>query len=414
MDLSNDSLDKRLCTRTHTHVRDKEIVHLDTKDIEQHNYEQQLSDDDASIPGLTQSTNYEQAQKMAERRNARGGGGGGETLLECRFPYTMSNASTLSNVSTTSLLLTTPTRSASNLDLILDLDLDQDQDQDQAIDHQQSFLRRIPTSRTLNDIPNALDTLSEIRTRLRNAPTIWFLDYDGTLAPIVEDPDTAYIPTQTRDTLKELATQYKVAIVSGRSRQKVESFVKLDELFYAGSHGFDIRGPRNSLVQHSVAEKFLPELERARGNIHELVGNVKGVRIEDNWLAFSVHWRMCDKSEVPEIERCVDEVLQRFPSLRKTHGKCVFEVRPRLDWDKGKAVEWLLNTLDMDYQRIVPIYIGDDITDEDAFKVLKYRGISCIVADDVALSNGKNHKTNAHYRLRNPAEVEQFLRAFLY
>jgi trehalose 6-phosphate phosphatase len=103
------------------------------------------------------------------------------------------------------------------------------------------------------------------------------------------------------------------------------------------------------------------------------------------------------------VEAMVDDVLARHPDLRKGYGKKVFELQPRLDWHKGKAVLWLLRVLELDGPEVLPLYIGDDLTDEDAFRALGDRGLSIIVEEG-------SRPTAASYVLKHPEEVRSFLR----
>jgi alpha,alpha-trehalase len=95
-----------------------------------------------------------------------------------------------------------------------------------------------------------------------------------------------------------------------------------------------------------------------------------------------------------------------MPELRKTYGKKIFELRPRIDWDKGNAVLWLLEALGLTGERVLPLYLGDDATDEDAFVALRDHGLGILVADAVCL-------TAARYLLRDPGDVLQFLKKLI-
>jgi len=109
-----------------------------------------------------------------------------------------------------------------------------------------------------------------------------------------------------------------------------------------------------------------------------------------------------DPAKVEWVEAIVDEVAAGHPELRKSYGKKIFEIQPQMDWHKGKALLSLLRTLKLDRQDVLPIYIGDDVTDEDAFRALKGRGIGIVVWD-------KPYETAAAYSLKNPDEVREFL-----
>ncbi|GJQ12597.1 hypothetical protein GpartN1_g4388.t1 [Galdieria partita] len=255
-------------------------------------------------------------------------------------------------------------------------------------------------------LPSALDFLSEIVSKkLKGKKVIMFLDYDGTLAPIVDDPERAFLPEETKSALlKLIEVGVPVAVVSGRARRKIQQFVNIDALYYAGSHGFDICGPNGYIVPHQVAGDTLPVLGEAAEIIKEqIVEKYPGASMEDNILSKTLHYRRCSSNIVPELERKLDDILDCFPQLQKTYGKCVFEIRPKFDWDKGKAVEWLLSALAMNSPDVVPIYIGDDRTDEDAFRVVVNKGVAIVVAEE------SKYATFANFRLKDPFEVRQFL-----
>ena len=126
--------------------------------------------------------------------------------------------------------------------------------------------------------------------------------------------------------------------------------------------------------------------------------------IEEKTTALAVHYRLVADADVPVVEAAVDAVLERHPDLRKTGGKKIFELRPREDWHKGKAILWLLDALGLGGDDVTPIYLGDDETDEDAFVALKGRGIGIHVSEPP-------QPTAADYGLRDPDEVHAFLEA---
>jgi len=252
------------------------------------------------------------------------------------------------------------------------------------------------------ELPSALDRLGDIRKGLSRKRAAVFLDYDGTLTPIVEIPDNAVMSAPMREAVRELAASTPVAIISGRDRAKVRGFVQLDNIVYAGSHGFDIAGPDHTLIQHKEGNRFLPALENAQKEISERVKGIKGSLVERTGFSISVHYRMVAEDQVPLVDRMVEETLENNPELERTHGKKVFEIRPRIDWHKGKAVMWILKALGLDRPDVVPFYLGDDTTDEDAFRALAGRGIGILVADSP-------RQTTATYRLTDPEQVQRFL-----
>ncbi|KAF1863456.1 hypothetical protein Lal_00030488 [Lupinus albus] len=263
--------------------------------------------------------------------------------------------------------------------------------------------------------PSALKMFDEIVYNSRGKQIVTFLDYDGTLSPIVSDPDKAFMTEKMRATLKDIAMHFPTAIVSGRSVDKVYNFVQLKELYYAGSHGMDIRGPTKSRshkkmnegVLFQAASQFLPMMNEVYKILVEKTKSVKGAMVETNKFCLSVHFRCVDE-KVPNWAALAEKVrlvLNEYPKLRITQGRKVLEIKPSIKWDKGKALEFVLESLGYNNSNnVFPIYIGDDRTDEDAFKVLSSRslGIGILVSQIPK-------ETNASYTLQDPSEVEQFL-----
>ena len=251
------------------------------------------------------------------------------------------------------------------------------------------------------ELPSALSSGDAIAERLEDRSLALFLDYDGTLTPIVSQPEDALLAEEMRDVLRRLAELCTVAVVSGRDRGDVEPLVALDDLVFAGSHGFDIKGP-NLRMEHEGGRSCLPDLEAAEGELRARIEAVPGARVERKRFAIANHYRNVAENDVPQVEEAVRDVLGRHPRLRLSSGKKVFELRPDIDWDKGRAVLWLLEALKLDDSRVLPVYIGDDVTDEDAFAALQDSGIGIAVGPN-------ERETRASYSLADPAEVERFL-----
>ncbi len=257
-------------------------------------------------------------------------------------------------------------------------------------------------TRRADELPSALESGDAIVAELKGRWPALFLDYDGTLTPIVSQPEDALLSEDMRRVLRELAGLCTVAIVSGRDRADVEPLVALDGLVYAGSHGFDIRGPDGLRMEHEGGRACLPELEEAEAGLRSALGAIGGARVERKRFAIANHYRNVAESDAPRVEKVVREVAAQHPSLRISHGKKVFELRPDIDWDKGRAVIWLLEALELDDSRFVPFYVGDDVTDEDAFLTLADCGVGVLVGSP-------SYLTHATYGLRDTGEVRQFL-----
>lgn len=253
--------------------------------------------------------------------------------------------------------------------------------------------------RNADELPSVLNHLDELLTS--KEPAV-FLDYDGCLTPIVKQPELAILSPEMREVLRQLAEVCPVAVVSGRDRQNVQKLVQLDNLYFGGSHGFDISGPDGMHTEPGGAAAALPALDEADTALNERLKHIQGALVERKRYAIAVHFRNVAEEQVPVVEQAVDEVLAQHPQLKKGLGKKVFELKPNLDWHKGRAVLWLLEELHLNRPGIVPVYIGDDITDEDAFASLQGQGIGILVG-------AHDEKTAASYSLKDVNEVQVFL-----
>ncbi|KAK8482391.1 hypothetical protein V6N11_033151 [Hibiscus sabdariffa] len=255
--------------------------------------------------------------------------------------------------------------------------------------------------------PSALASFEQITNFAEGKRIALFLDYDGTLSPIVEDPDCAFMSND------------------------VYEFVGLTELNYAGSHGMDIMSAvRQSSDDYSnyikstdkqgkevdlfqPASEFLPMIDEVFNSLVNSTEDIHGAKVENNKFCLSVHYRNVDEKDWATVAQRVHDVIRNYPRLRLTHGRKVLEVRPVIDWDKGKAVTYLLESLGKKNKHalglgncddVLPIYVGDDQTDEDAFKVLREgnRGYGILVSS-------VPKESNAFFSLKDPQEVMEFL-----
>lgn len=253
-----------------------------------------------------------------------------------------------------------------------------------------------------HELPDALECFEDFAARLAGRKPAFFLDFDGTLSSIVSRPADAVLLDGLRETLRKLAQDHVVAIISGRDRADVQQRVGLDELVYAGSHGMDISGPGGLRMLHEAARACLADIDAAEQALRARLQSVPGAEIERKRFAVAVHFRNVAAECVPDIDAAVEEARARWPSLRRTGGKKVFELRPDVDWDKGRAVLWLLDALKLKGGDVVPVYFGDDLTDEDAFRALADSGVTVLVGD-----HGK--PTTAGFRVADPAAARELL-----
>lgn len=255
---------------------------------------------------------------------------------------------------------------------------------------------------TDDPLPSALDGFDEIARKAVGKRIAIFLDYDGTLSPIVETPEQAIMTADMREAVVKLAECSPLGIISGRDLEDVRDKVKIDGIVYAGSHGFDITGPDGLKFENTVGEDFLPALDSAEIALSEKIGALEGLLLERKKFAIAIHYRRVAPENVERIEAVVDETTSDHPDLRKAYGKKIFELQPKVDWHKGKALFSLMRTLELDREDVLPVYIGDDVTDEDAFRALKGRGVGIVVREEA-------YETAAVFSLKDPDEVREFL-----
>ncbi len=264
-------------------------------------------------------------------------------------------------------------------------------------------------SKSMGDLPHALANQGELEQEFSGKEPAVFLDYDGTLTPIVDRPEDATISDAMREAVRELAGRCPVCVVSGRDRKVVQELMGLDELIVAGSHGFDIWSPEGGNIRLGVGEGSEELLEEVKARLESGTESIQGSLVEPKKTSVAIHYRLVSEDERPEIERLVNGLLEEYPDdLKVTPGKMVYEIQPKIDWDKGKAVLYLLEALELDREDVVPIYLGDDVTDEDAFGALAGRGVGIFVghADDPEVAG---RETAADYVLNTMQEVERFL-----
>ncbi len=251
-------------------------------------------------------------------------------------------------------------------------------------------------------LPSALDNFTEIARRLGGKKLALFLDYDGTLAPVVDRPEDAQLSGGMENLLKKLASLCRVAIISGRDLSDVRNRVGLKNLIYAGSHGFDIAGPKGLRMQLEQGKKCLPALDEAEQKLRQGLKKIPGAQVERKGFAIAVHYRNMAADKIPQVGKIVDEILAASSQLQRNWGKKIIELQPDVEWDKGQALLWLMKNLDWDHPDVLPLYLGDDRTDEDAFAVLRDRGIGILVG-------WHGEKTAAKFGLKDVPAVQHFL-----
>ena len=252
--------------------------------------------------------------------------------------------------------------------------------------------------------PRYLYSYSKIMEAKEKA--VFFFDYDGTLTPIVQQPNLAKISAGMKEIIRQLSLKYKLAIISGRERRNLQTFVDIPGIFYAGDHGLDIIGPDISML-YPKAKIFFPLIQNISKRLDESLSHIPGVLVEKKKMSVAVHYRQVLKEDLPGLKLTFKKILkENREDIRLLKGNKVIEFLPNIEWNKGKAVLWILNALRLDWSNSKIFYLGDDTTDEDAFRILRTRGISILIAEKAKISA-------ANFRLSSPEEVKCWLKYFL-
>ena len=245
------------------------------------------------------------------------------------------------------------------------------------------------------------DHLPHIALAIRGASHVFLsLDFDGTLAPIDPNPGVASMPAESRKALKAVQTgdRSSVAIISGRALPDLRERVRMDTIIYAGNHGLEITGPGLHFIEPTAALR-VDALEELSRHLQVRLRHLPGVEVESKVLTASVHFRRAAPNRLEEIQKTVQDALAPLASLfQVTQGLQVFEIRPRVNWHKGRAIRWIREALGR--RDALCLYIGDDLTDEDAFRALP---------EGITIRVGRTSGTCAQYYLELQESVQEFL-----
>lgn len=256
----------------------------------------------------------------------------------------------------------------------------------------------------MSQLPDAAQALAGGLADRR--PAVFF-DFDGTLSDIVDDPDAARPVAGATEALGKLAARCPVAVLSGRDLADVAERVGVPGIWYAGSHGFELTAPDGTHHQNDAAAAAIPVLEQAAAQLRDQLGGIPGVVVEHKRFGVAVHYRNAERDRVGEVLAAV-RAAGRRDALRVTTGREVIELRPDLDWDKGKTLRWVIDHLHEDGSgSLTPVYLGDDITDEDAFDAVRdadVPGVPILVRH----SDDGDRATAALFALDSPARAAEF------
>ena len=238
---------------------------------------------------------------------------------------------------------------------------------------------------------------------IRGKHILLLFDFDGTLTPIVATPKEVKLSPDVKKYLKKLAKNKRITlgIISGRSLKDIKRLVGIKGIYYSGNHGLEVKGPGGFFIKPSL-KKHSPYIKRIAKILGKKVRKIKGAILEYKRLSLSLHYRLVALKDMPRLRSIFKEVSTPYIRARKVKmamGKKIFEIRPPVLWDKGKGV---LKIEEMAGKKNpVKIFIGDDLTDEDAFRVLGKNDFSIRVI--------RKKTSKAKYFLKNPNEVKKML-----
>jgi trehalose 6-phosphate phosphatase len=229
-----------------------------------------------------------------------------------------------------------------------------------------------------------------------------FFDYDGTLVPIVADPAAASMHQSIRQLIGKISRLIPTSIVTGRDLVDIQNLVAISSVHYAGCHGYQIRLADQRQFEVEIPAPTLADLEASTALVSQALHGIAGVIIQHKKFAKAIHYRQVPSQDIATVKERVQKISAQYPRLRLKTGKMLFELQPAMDWHKGKAVDWILAKAALGR---TPIYFGDDVTDEDAYRTLQGKGICVYI--------GESPSSLAHFTLGSPKHVEQFIESIL-
>lgn len=246
--------------------------------------------------------------------------------------------------------------------------------------------------------------LSEIEKRLSQIPNhLLILDFDGTISSISKNPTEAVLDKAIKKELKKYIKFFPLAIVSGRSLNDIKNKVGLKQIIYAGNHGLEWEMEKNKNQIHiSLKTKNLFRLIRKK--FKKIQNKYPGVWLQDKKLSISIHYRQLNSKLIGVFKKDLNLFFKTFNNnnlIEVFNNKKIVEIRPNIKWNKGKFCVFMIKYFEKKLKtKLLPIYVGDDTTDEDAFVALK---------SGVTIRVGRNKYSQAKFYVKNINEVKNCL-----
>lgn len=255
------------------------------------------------------------------------------------------------------------------------------------------------------------DFTSAVGSRLDGAPFAVMLDIDGTLAPIAPTPSDAVVPARTLDTLRELVVlpNTTVALVSGRSAEDAWRLAGVDGAWVIGNHGFELRDPDGTITPDESVLAYEGPVSAASRLLAVEWGATPGAIVEPKQWTLSLHYRLVEPGVAPRMIQSAKDVARTL-GLRATEGKMVVELRPPVDINKGTAAVAFAESVGSLRDGGSAFYVGDDRTDEDAFRALRARLPHAVTARVMAADEQREDApSSAEFAVSSPEELQLVL-----
>jgi len=243
----------------------------------------------------------------------------------------------------------------------------------------------------------------QIKKRIKKAQScVLILDFDGTLSAIAPTPRQAFLEDSTRKILQKCLMSFPIAVASGRTLEDVKQKIKIQQINYAGNHGlsWEINKKKHSV---KIPKKIMQRLDEAAKELKKILVNYPGAFLENKKISMAVHYRLIKKSNTKKFEKDFNNFIlgHAYFGLDLIKNIKAFELRPKIYWTKSDFVKIFLRYSSHKQKKSpLPIYIGDDTTDEDVFSTIK---------NIISIRVGKNKKSSAAYYLKNQKRVDKFL-----
>lgn len=247
------------------------------------------------------------------------------------------------------------------------------------------------------------DYLPEIEKKIRGRALLLMFDFDGTLSPLAPAPGRARFPAPAKRELKKCSRFFPVVIVSGRSLKDIENKAGVKNIAYSGNHGLEWKiGKKTGRIL--AAKKNAESLTAAEKKLEKILPAYPGALLENKNLSLAVHYRSLAPALVRGFKKDIARIIKplcRSGRWRILKGKKVVELNPNSGWNKGKFILFVRRYFQNKTKlKILPVYAGDDATDEDAFRALK---------SGITIKIGQSKKSRANYYLKNPGQLAEFL-----